>query len=169
MTKLAQHFTPDELRERLDYDEVTGNLYWRRDAGDQAIAGTVTPYGYLQIAIGGHSILAHRAIWAMHFGEWPDGMIDHRNRIKTDNRISNLRLATTVQNSANTNARSNSKSGVKGVSQKPNGKWRAYIRFDGKNRALGTFANMGDAIEVYNRAAREVHGDFAAETTEASC
>lgn len=158
---LSKHFTPAELNAALEYDAGTGILYRLTDSGRGMQIKTVTPYGYLQVAFGGRCMLVHRVVWAMHFGEWPSGMIDHINRVKTDNRICNLRIANNVQNAGNMSVHSRSKSGVKGVSQKPNGRWRAYIRFNGKNHALGTFINIQDAINAYNKAAHEVHGDFA--------
>ena len=45
-------------------------------------------------------ILAHRLAWRLHYGEWPLFLIDHENRIKSDNRIGNLRPATKSQNGA---------------------------------------------------------------------
>lgn len=46
-------------------------------------------------------VLAHRAAWAFANNEWPSGIIDHKNRIKFDNRPDNLRLVTPSENNFN--------------------------------------------------------------------
>lgn len=44
-------------------------------------------------------VLIHRVIWESVNGPVPDGMtINHRNGVKTDNRIANLELATVAEN-----------------------------------------------------------------------
>lgn len=45
---------------------------------------------------------AHRAAWAIHYGAWPNGEIDHINRVRADNRIENLRVVTHIENCRNT-------------------------------------------------------------------
>ena len=65
------------------------------------VASSVNALGYGRVKINGKSVLAHRLAWALHYGEWPDGAIDHINGIKTDNRLCNLRLATRAQNQQN--------------------------------------------------------------------
>jgi hypothetical protein len=44
---------------------------------------------------------AHRLAWLWWFGEWPEGGLDHINRIRNDNRIDNLREATRSENQRN--------------------------------------------------------------------
>lgn len=39
------------------------------------------------------------------YGEWPEGPLDHINRDRLDNRISNLRKATTADNVRNAKIR----------------------------------------------------------------
>lgn len=59
--------------------------------------------GYRVVSVNKKLQLAHRVIWIMHFGSIPAGMeVDHINHVKSDNRITNLRLVThAVGNGAN--------------------------------------------------------------------
>jgi len=88
--------------------------------------------------------------------------VDHENHDGLDNRRANLRLATSAENNRNTRMRKNNASGYKGVSwdQRAN-KWYAQIMANGRNIALGMFANIDDAADAYDEAARQLHGEFA--------
>ncbi len=87
---------------------------------------------------------------------------DHIDGDGLNNTRSNLRLATSRQNSCNRGANKNSASGFKGVTwYKPRRKWRARIGLDGRKLHLGLFTNAEDAAMAYDAAARELHGEFA--------
>jgi hypothetical protein len=166
MKTLKEHFTPEQLRSFLEYDPVTGVLRWRvsevlgrRKAG--SIAGSLRPTGYLNISINGKNFLAHRAAWAIYFGAWPNGILDHINGQRSDNRIANLRPTTIAQNAANSGPRSNNKAGIKGIFRTPSGRWKASIRVDGCNVSLGLFDTSLEAGDAYQTAARKVFGEFA--------
>jgi hypothetical protein len=91
----------------------------------------------------------------------PEGVeVDHINGNTLDNRRANLRICTHAENSRNRRGRSNSKSGVKGVTPYPGG-WRATINVNGKNVHLGCFTNIDDAAEAYDEAATRYYGEFA--------
>ncbi len=79
--------------------------------------------------------------------------VDHINKNKLDNRRENLRLVTHSQNHWNTNAQSNSKSGIKGVSySKVRDLWCAFIKVNGKNINLGGFLDKHSAKVAYGYA-----------------
>lgn len=86
---------------------------------------------------------------------------DHINGNKLDNRRSNLRSCNNSENHYNIKLMSNNTSGHKGISwSKAAKKWHAYINKDSKRTYLGIFDNLADAIQVYEEAAAELHGEF---------
>lgn len=79
----------------------------------------------------------------------PEDMeVDHKNRVKTDNRRCNLRVVTTAENLQNKSVYKNSKSGVTGVRQKPNGRWQAYKYLNGKQMHLGYYDTKEEASQA---------------------
>jgi|SRR5580692_5942350 hypothetical protein len=88
--------------------------------------------------------------------------VDHKNREATlDNRESNLRVATRIQN-ANNRGRNEQHHGFKGTTwRKDIQRWQVQIGFEGgKNLYLGCFKTAIEAAAVYNFAAKRLHGDF---------
>ena len=164
--------TPETLRKLLSYDPDTGLLTWKRRplemfAGERAgkiwntrLCGkpaftSDTRNGYKQGMIFNKRYLAHRVVYATHHGAWPVNQIDHINGDKSDNRIANLRDVTNAENGRNTQIPSNNTSGHMGVAwDSRKCKWRSYIRAQGKNRHIGYFTDIEDAIAA--RAAAEV-------------
>lgn len=149
------------LRELLDYDVETGRFVWRQ-ANKRVKAGTVAGYvgsdGYVRIRASGTRFLAHRLAWFYVHGTWPAGEIDHINGDRSDNRIANLRDATTSINQQNQRqARTNNRSsGLLGVTRKRS-KWQAQIETNGRNVFLGCYSTKEDAHLAYLKAKRERH------------
>lgn len=86
---------------------------------------------------------------------------DHKNTPATlDNRRGNLRRATQSQNATNRKMRSDNLSGVVGVCQRENGKWRARITVDKRVINLGDYETREEAAEVRQRAVQLYHGEF---------
>lgn len=92
----------------------------------------------------------HRFILGLHPG---DPLVDHINRDPLDNRRANLHLASKRINALNTGLRCDNKSGHRGVSRF-GGKWRAYYTTMGKQKHLGLFARIEDAIQAAESARR---------------
>jgi hypothetical protein len=93
----------------------------------------------------------------------PQGMYtDHINGNGLDNRKSNLRICTSMQNQYNTGPNSRNTSGYKGVYwSKSNNKWQARIKINKKKVYLGNFKTLEDAYTAYCNKAQEAHGEFA--------
>lgn len=76
-------------------------------------------------------------------------LVDHRNRVRHDNRKSNLFICTHNENNKNTGKRNDNKSGVTGVRlDKSNNKWRAVITYNKKQIHLGYFTEFEQAVEA---------------------
>lgn len=86
--------------------------------------------------------------------------VDHADGNGLNNRRSNLRVATHVQNSTNRGANSNNRLGVKGVSPW-HGKYQAKIQVNRRQLHLGVFPTIQEACAAYNAAALKYHGAFA--------
>jgi hypothetical protein len=110
------------------------------------------PNGYLYIKAGGKMHSASRLAWSAAHGGIPSGLeIDHINRVKTDNRLANLRLVTSSQNKDNRAFRSNTV-GLTGVSiHKKSGLFRARR----KNKTL-YFKTKEEAAEAYAKMAKSL-------------
>ena len=159
--------TRELLNERYWYDEVSGELRYKVRVSPTSrvevngVAGSINWSGYRVVSVNGKQHRVHRLIWIMLVGEIPDGhQIDHIDGNRANNHISNLRLATRVENGRNAKKRCDNTSGTKGVSfDKLSGKWRSQIRKDGKN--ISTLFETKDAAIDYVRQSRLLlHEDF---------
>ena len=87
------------LKETFDYDPDTGALTYRQPRGSLPAgrpAGTETAGGY-NVMYNGSYIMAHRIIWNIVTGEWPQHPVRHVNGDKLDNRWDNLAVHTPLR------------------------------------------------------------------------
>lgn len=149
-----------EMSEALRYEPEEGAFYWVADAARNVKAGrkagTKESNGYISIRFKGKSYKAHRTAWLFTHKEWPKLSIDHINGQKNDNRISNLREATTAQNGQNRKPNKESKTGFKGVRPYAK-KFKAEINHQGKYFYLGLFSTAQEAANAYAEAAARLH------------
>ena len=157
------------LRLLFTYDPETGVLKWRMNRSGNAkagdVAGCVKRNGYIYIGVCGRIWTAHRLAWAIHYGRHPGDMLDHINRIKTDNRIANLRECTAAENAAN---KCFSPRALMGTRPTASGKWLAQIGMYGKHRHLGTFASEEEASRAYKKARAQYEQELQRQRTEAA-
>lgn len=85
---------------------------------------------------------------------------DHENGNRLDNRGSNIRPATGLQNHWNLKTDKRNTSGWNGVSPGRRDKWRARINVNGKSISLGEFSEKEQAIEARKAAELKHYGKF---------
>jgi hypothetical protein len=102
----------------------------------------------------------HRLV-AIHFLKNPENkkLIDHINNNATDNRLENLRYATSSENNHNARIRKDNTSGVKGISFECN-KYRVRITINNKKKHIGYFKTLEEAKEARKKIANELFGEF---------
>lgn len=154
------------LRKILRYDPETGKLFWRerddcpkqwntRYASKEAFTAD-TSHGYKHGKINGKVFRAHRVIWALAHGKWPEQAIDHINGVRNDNRIENLRIVSASENMKNMRLPRDNSSGIIGVRWcKRSNKWLAAIRSNGSYKHLGYFIDIADAISARKTAEQQ--------------
>jgi len=168
-TDLSQEY----LRSLLDYDAETGEFRWKKKEGDTPlvrsfnaqragkIAGSVSSNGYSMIWIDHRLWLTHRLAWLYVHGALPVCFVDHIDRVKTNNRIANLRLSNPVLNQANCSTQERNKYGAKGVRLRGSS-WVASIGVGGgRPMHLGSFNTKEEAEAAYIGAARVMWGGHA--------
>jgi hypothetical protein len=141
------------------FEYKQGVLYWK---GKNRIAGHLDKSnGYIRIRYKEGFYYSHRIIYLMHNGYMPE-YIDHIDGCKTNNAISNLRECTQQQNCYNRKMSKNNKLGYKGISiHKRSGLFRAVTYYNKKQKLIGYFKNLSDAVIAYNNYINQIHGNFA--------
>lgn len=139
---------------------VDGEL-WRIFSGRKAsLCPDRDGYLRLTISIGParYAFAAHRAIWFLHYGEWPKGEIDHINMDRTDNRLENLRDVTHAENLKTRRHAGPRRLGCgAGVMfHKRRQRWVARISIHGKVHHLGTFRDHEAALAARACAESEI-------------
>lgn len=158
--------TYTRLKELLNYDPDTGVFIWIKPTSNRvkinSVAGTFDTYGYLVIRIDSILYKAHRLAWLYAFEEYPENQIDHINGIKSDNRLDNLRDATSSQNMFNKPVNSANTTGYKGVNYRASmSKYRASIGYKGRVLHLGYFITAEEAHEAYKLKSIELYKEFS--------
>lgn len=143
MSKLSQSY----LRSLFTYNPETGDIVkrWNRKRVESRFSN-----GYIKVCFDDWQDLGHRVAWVIYNGEIPEGMeIDHINHIKHDNRMSNLRLVTKLENAKNTKLKSNNKTGFNGVHlDRSSGKYIAKAKVDCVYVHIGRFSSIEEAIKA---------------------
>lgn len=167
--RMLKSITAKRVREMIIYDPNTGRFTWkisrhgpRSKIGDEAGSVHRSTSGYRTLCLDGVVYHANRIAWLYMTGEWPSGVVDHKDLDRANNRWSNLRDADWSQSRINTPVGKNNTSGLKGVSKrKDRDKWYASISFQGKQFCLGYFETAQEAHAAYMTRAQELYGEFA--------
>jgi hypothetical protein len=154
--------TLEEAKERIGYNPETGEFTLLKHKRYPSLAGRKTACldasGYVQINLSPYGpVKGHRLAWLLHYGEWPNGHIDHINGIRNDNRIVNLRAVSNAINCQNKRRPlPSNKTGWLGVTY-DRGAYRAAVCHKGKQHHLGRFPTPELAHAAYVGAKRLLH------------
>lgn len=141
----------DDIRDYLHYDPDSGKLYWIKPksnvnkVGD--LAGNKVKSGYLALMYNGQTHYCHRIAWYLYHDEWPEKHLDHIDRDKTNNKITNLREVSHRRNCHNKEVFNG---GVYFSSQK--NKWHSQIRLGKIKKHLGFYSDKSIAQKAYQEA-----------------
>jgi hypothetical protein len=145
------------------FDYQDGFLVWKKSIG-RVKAGkkveTVNNRGYVMFQFQKKHYCAHRIIWLLANGRMPN-MIDHIDGNKQNNLLDNLREVDNTLNHWNEWKRSTNKSGHKGVWwHKQSKRWEAACRVNGKQKTVGRYERIEDAIEAVRKFREQHHGEY---------
>jgi len=154
--------TQERLKELLHYDPDTGFFRWIAKSSTSTLIGSIAgcsdSKGYWKININQKRYRAHRLVWLYVFGAFPNSLIDHMNRNKSDNSLNNLRLVTYSENNQNHKINNRNTSGVTEVYfHKKSQMWHAMININKKPRYVGSFSTIEEAIAARKAAEKKFY------------
>jgi hypothetical protein len=146
----------ETLRTLFNYDPETGTLSWRsgRRTGQPCGYRAGEGRGHLRVKVGQTHYRVHRIIWVLYYGtDIPEGyLIDHIDRDPSNNRISNLRIASCSFNCINSSRSIAAKENMK--NQKKNARdttrsFRVTIKYpDGTSTSVNSLEKAGQILGV---------------------
>lgn len=140
---------------------VDGQLIWRVRQPPRGYegnaAGSKVKKGYVWISIDGTKYPRCRLVWFYFKKSWPSDEIDHKDRIKDNDKIKNLREATRLTNSRNAIRKRKLPPGV----YLHGNRYRSYIQVNKKQHRLGSFRTINEAEMAYKKASLRLHGKFS--------
>lgn len=150
----------------IDVDVAYIELRGRRvliDAADVALVSQhrwrMRADGYVHTTHQNRDVFLHRLVLGLVTGDGLEG--DHRNHMPWDNRRSELRIATRLQNLGNSRGYGKRRSRYKGVERSNTGQYMARIGKGETRVYLGNFYTEEDAAKAYDAAAKTRYGEFA--------
>lgn len=146
----------DYIRSRLTYSPTEGEFYWVSDGSK--LNTSLTGRGYVKTSVLGKIHYIHRLAWLWVHGRWPDYEIDHINRVKTDNRLDNLREVNSSENCQNRLV--DGPSGLPGVRMGKSGSWETSIAFRGRQVRVTGFATPEEASEMHIELKKRLHDTY---------
>jgi hypothetical protein len=159
-----------DANEIVLYDDYAELICYTRDGQEKARAlisladvDKVKKYKWCYNAVTGMVTACQGRLYlSRYIMDCPAGMqVDHINGDRLDNRRQNLRICTAAQNSMNRLERVNNTSGFRGVSQRKDGQYEAYIHYQGRKIHLGLFATLTEAINARLRAEIKYYKEYS--------
>lgn len=164
---MRNDITQEYLKTIISYDPETGEFTWIIGRNNRAMPGAKAGClrqtdGYRTIKIGKKSYNEHRLAWLYMTGEWPKKIIDHIDGNRSNNEFKNLRQANFSQNCAHRIYEDrNLGRGVRLNKPSRTSPYWSTISHDNKHIYLGSFMTPDEAAHAYNKAAINLHGEFA--------
>jgi hypothetical protein len=147
--------TAEKVKNLFYYKD--GSLYWLKN--DKKISSKGCGR-YVSVMVNYKNYMAHRIIYLLHHGYMPN-LVDHIDGNKENNCIENLRKATYSENCYNATKRK-SITGVKNVTYcKSRKKFKVQIHNNGKNKSLGYFDDLNDAVIIAEKSRINICKQFA--------
>jgi len=152
---MGKQLTQKELKETLHYNPKTGIFIRVKKTTNSIKIGDIAGFNdhngcgkkYRKICIKNIKYYAHRLAWLYITGYLPVNDIDHADGNGLNNKWENLSEATRSENCRNVRLRSDNKSGYVGVIWIDiRCVWRAEIKTKGKNKFLGHFKELKNAV-----------------------
>lgn len=133
--------------EYITCDFDSGTLY--KKGSGEPLPAKIHPKGYYIVSLLGCSFRAHRLIWLLKYGEWPE-YVDHIDGDVQNNSISNLRNCNNNENQCNQRAHRDGK--LPGCYfHTCTGKWNVQFHEKGVHKYLGLYTTEREASLVYCR------------------
>ena len=161
--KRKQLPSQESLSRLFVYEPKTGVLLRRLKRGRLSPCNTVTKCfradgsfkaAYTKVRVGNDIYLAHRLIYALYHGVDPGDLeVDHKDGCGLNNRIDNIRLATSSQNHANQVTKNYSW-------REGKNKFQVSVVFEGQTLHGGYFDSEEDAKEAAIEFKRQLYGNF---------
>ena len=148
------------IRRVLIYDPDGGLLYWRYRPDCTSYwnarhayqpAGAIGDQGYRRLKVSQSIFKASRVAWAYYWGGIGDEVIDHINGIRSDDRITNLRSVSLLENNQNRSANTTKGTGMSGVRFRPDSnRWAVTASRNHKQIQVGTYDTREEASAAAN-------------------
>lgn len=139
----------ETLHEHVRADFEKGQLYWKNPGRGKNLYKPIGCYdsnGYKKVTINYVNTYVHIVIYFLYYGEWPSGIIDHKDRCRHNNVPSNLIDTNHSGNAMNTGIWKTNTTGVKGVSWST--QFQKY-KVTKQGRHLGYFDKLEHAALAY--------------------
>lgn len=159
------------LKQLLHYDSYTGVFTWLVQYNSRTVVGTVAGHfdghGYRRVTIDGKIYRCGRLAWFYMTGQWPNGLIDHKDGDQANDVWTNLREASYSESTHNRNMPVG-ESKLRGVrrSSSNSQRWEARIAVGYQRITLGAFDTAEEAHAAYLVASENLHGEFAPHNRE---
>lgn len=141
--------THGEFKVKIDLEDVkkTQLLKWVINTGNRG----------MHYVFNNKGLLLHRYLMNAPSGK----DVDHIYGDTMDNRKSQMRICSRSENMSNSKHYINNTSGHKGVTwHKKTERWMAYIKVNWKQKTLGYFGNIEDAVKAREEAEDKYFGEY---------